>query len=616
MIATTDEILDKLSKQFEELQSNLECYLNPPEELDGQLISSSKVLYELMKDHENITWKSSKKSFASKELLTKGFDNEQIWQQLQIQNVQQLRHAKSFLRGVNRDLIYLGTKECLDPQIDENGELEEKSGDENADVEDFVDDDSEQEDFELHDEDETEEEENPFVEKKYKPSIVDDTFFKLRQMEEFLDVQDRLEENKRDEKDQNNEEAEDLDDNIDLFDDEMLDEIDDNSSQQLMYKDFFDPITQDKKKKEKKSKTVDANKELSNVADESSSSDKSDHESADEEDEDEDEASINDKKQSAFEKKQDKLTEKISRLEEANISAKPWQLVGETTSKTRPLNSLLEEHVTFDHTSVGAPVITEETTETIEDFIKLRIRDQAWDDVERKVKPTIEPHQYKKAPELNMEKSKLSLAEVYEKEYLKEMEGEKEEKENEDHVLVKTLMDKLFVKLDALSNFYFTPKPAKPEIKIITNAPSLEMEEVTPITMTQSSQMAPEEIYEKKRGDVIGDGEKTAEDRKRERRQKKIKKKFAVKERDRKEALKAKTGVKGTKKKALDQLKKGVRNTIINEKHSDDSKKAVKSSNQFFNKLQDEVTKKISAHKSAGSTESKKKKQKTEHLKL
>lgn len=45
---------------------------------------------------------------------------------------------------------------------------------------------------------------------------------------------------------------------------------------------------------------------------------------------------------------------------------------------------------------------------------------QAWDDVERKEKPRLEAHEYKRASELNMEKSKLSLAEVYEQEYLKQ----------------------------------------------------------------------------------------------------------------------------------------------------------------------------------------------------
>lgn len=51
----------------------------------------------------------------------------------------------------------------------------------------------------------------------------------------------------------------------------------------------------------------------------------------------------------------------------------------------------------------------------------LKISDlQVWDDVERKVKPKEDPFEYKKRITLDQEKSKLSLGEIYEQEYLKQ----------------------------------------------------------------------------------------------------------------------------------------------------------------------------------------------------
>lgn len=142
------------------------------------------------------------------------------------------------------------------------------------------------------------------------------------------------------------------------------------------------------------------------------------------------------------------------------------------------------------------------------------------------------------------------------------------------------------------------------------------MEEITPITMTESSQLAPEEIFDKKKGDVKGSTEKTETDRKHERREKKTKKKFAVKEKDRKEKLKIKAGkvVKSSKKKAIDQLKKGTRNTIVNEKTT--SSKTVKSSNEFFNRLQDEAKSAINKQKNIVGKENRKKTKTTNAFKL
>ena len=126
---------------------------------------------------------------------------------------------------------------------------------------------------------------------------------------------------------------------------------------------------------------------------------------------------------STFEKRQEKVKEQIEQIQESmlsNIGDKPWQLKGEITAKTRPQDSLLEEYLEFDHTTRQAPVINAKTTEEIEKMIKQRVKDKAFDDVERKVKPVDKHYEYKKQVVLDQEKSKVGLGDIYEQEYLKQ----------------------------------------------------------------------------------------------------------------------------------------------------------------------------------------------------
>lgn len=59
------------------------------------------------------------------------------------------------------------------------------------------------------------------------------------------------------------------------------------------------------------------------------------------------------------------MAEKIEELEKNALSEKPWQLMGEVTSQTRPENSMLEEDVTFDQSSRMGELHTDLHNKTI-----------------------------------------------------------------------------------------------------------------------------------------------------------------------------------------------------------------------------------------------------------
>uniref|UniRef100_A0A672Q7P6 U3 small nucleolar ribonucleoprotein protein MPP10 n=1 Tax=Sinocyclocheilus grahami TaxID=75366 RepID=A0A672Q7P6_SINGR len=537
-----------------------DLFLSVQDALATDFKSLTKTLYDLHKAHEPADCKGS----PLEQLVIENFDEEQIWQELELQNDALLTHFEETVeQAVTDDTITFFDDDDEEEEEEEeedgdNGEianhLEEESADDDDDEEEIKqrlkpsasneDDDFSGEDSDLDFdvdkfEEKTKQKQSAAKLSKSKshrtPSEVDDRFFKLSEMEAFLDDMDRRE---------GKESVEDIDyfQNLPSDDDAELS--------------FDKPVALTKQKKVM-------------------------------------------------------MAKKIEELENAALSEKPWQLTGEVSAQTRPENSMLEEDVAFDQASRMAPAITEETTLQLEEIIKQRIKDQVWDDVVRKEKPKEEVFEYKKRLTLDHEKSKLSLAEVYEQEYIKQTQEKKEEEENPAHIEIQKLMDTLFLKLDALSNFHFTPKPHIPEVKVVSNLPSITMEEVAPVNASDATLLAPEEIKEKnKAGDVLGDTEKTTTDKKRERRKKKKLKRLKIQEREKRQ--KVKEAMKGGDKKkskaeveqTLKKLTKGGKAKILT---NDGMDKALRSSQAFFSQLQDHVKSQIKGSK--GQT-AKKKKQK------
>ncbi|KAL6432121.1 hypothetical protein ACFW04_006678 [Cataglyphis niger] len=561
---------------------------------------------------------------ALPELVIEGFDEEQIWQQLELQNEDEITYLSNEISKTNNKKLMIPVS-SMKPELMEieNDNLEQEN--------EYTSDDKESKD-------ETEEIKGNLRKRKHdkkkkkKTSIVDDKFFKLQELDEYL-----TKEEKKEKQDDNDDESD--NESVDLFNDISEEENEDNAEgKYIKYADFFDSP-------ESENEQLDGNKDHDeNINDseeeklESEDEEMNAEEIDDDDDDDKDEESQKIKKvrfnltndsdetdslenkanlrkedkeeeeiekdmrpKSTLEARQERLLMRIKELEEEAIGEKPWQLKGEVSGPNRPQNSLLEEFVEIDINTKPAPAITEETTLKLEDIIKQRIKDKAWDDVEKKFKPVETPLEYKKKLILDQEKSKESLSQIYEKEYLQQKQTlnpenkEKKREESQLHSEIRQMMRSLMSKLDALSNYHYTPKLAKPEIKIISNVPAIRMEEVAPVTTSDATLLAPEEIKTKPRGDVIGKSERTKTDMKRERRRKKLKQRNKQQAIEKKEKLKAlKPGIskkyEDKKEKAM-LLKKVTKDRNITK--LDETHKIAKSSTAFFAQLQNQVKNKI-----------------------
>ena len=157
------------------------------------------------------------------------------------------------------------------------------------------------------------------------------------------------------------------------------------------------------------------------------------------------------------------LREQISELEKQNVSKKDWTLMGEATSRSRPVNSLLEEDLEFERVMKAVPLITEEVVQGLEDRIKARILENNFDDVLRRRPVDDKPFLPSRFFELQDTKSKQSLAQIYEDEYTAAQTGsvageDRDGKLKKEHEELEKIWENICYKLDALANAHFTPK--------------------------------------------------------------------------------------------------------------------------------------------------------------
>ncbi|KAL6056383.1 hypothetical protein STEG23_016541 [Scotinomys teguina] len=477
---TRRQTLERCLREVKKATSRPQCFLTIQNGLASNFTSLTKVLYDFNKILENGRISGS----PLQKLEINSFDDEQIWQQLELQNEPILEYFQNAVSETieDEDLSLLPESEDQECEEEEASELEVDSQENlETDVEEeqlsdvgsdvpkggerpessgradprtspiFSDEDSDL-DFDIS---KLEQQTKMQIKPPGKPrekSVVDDKFFKLSEMENFLEKVEKEEENRpEDEEEEDIDFFEDIDSDEDeggLFGHQKIKS--NKSSRNLKYKDFFDPVESDDGITSVVDDELGSNKEEGFAEEDEESISETDEDNDLEESKDgekrkeglkrvtfalpEDEAEDtspaavkqeSDEVKSSFEKRQEKMNEKIASLEKELLEKKPWQLQGEVTAQKRPENSLLEETLHFDHA----------------------VR------MERKEKPKEDAYEYKKRLTLDHEKSKLSLAEIYEQEYIK------------------------------------LNQPV-PEIKVVSNLPAITMEEVAPVSVSDAALLA------------------------------------------------------------------------------------------------------------------------------
>lgn len=450
------QIVDSLTNAKNEFDT-IEDLIQTNKEKSEKFKTTCKHVYDYIRKIDDNTNDTGLNNDILPELIVNDVDHEQIYQQLQLHNNNEFNNLMKYFSKclVNVDNISFNidtteTKTKVKNGLSDSFDKDEDDTDQSENI-----DDSDDEDGDLF----SDEELNNLDKKKSNSEfgIPDGSDSEISDFEAEQGEED-------DDEEENNNDAEDSDDVDEDLEDLYGDLGDEKEVMELNEKirEYRD-TDEEGSEEEPVDEYEENNQKSQNNKKETKNNSKNLFENDDEADNDED------NQKSSFEKRQDKLKKQMEQIHDSmldNLNNKPWQLKGEANAKSRPQDSLLEEYLEYDHTTRVAPQPSVDSTIKLEDMLKQRIKDKTFDDVERKIKPVEMNYEYRKQVVLDHDKSKQSLSQIYEQEYLNKKEqelngssiNESKEKSNPKHDEIKSLLQSLFIKLDALSNFHYTPK--------------------------------------------------------------------------------------------------------------------------------------------------------------
>ncbi|OII74899.1 uncharacterized protein cubi_03030 [Cryptosporidium ubiquitum] len=238
---------------------------------------------------------------------------------------------------------------------------------------------------------------------------------------------------------------------------------------------------------------------------------------------------------SKLSQEKNKIDAIIDELEANIIKEKEWYKLGESSITDREKNSLLNIHLEVPQFSSTNNSITridelnesnilsekpskEEINPYLENIIRQRILNNLFDDVEPKIEllRTLDVENKNEGGDIQVEKSKLSLAEIYSKKYEEQIIGNINEEYSDEKKQLSDLFTEIMCKLDNLSNqYYATNLPILKSIISNENAPALKTEDAIPVIISDNTRLAPQEL--KSKGKLLVRSEMTRSEKKSDR---------------------------------------------------------------------------------------------------